>query len=236
MKKLLFVALIALISIGAMGQKTANEIIERYNQVTGLSKADFSIGSMMMDVSLSSPQGKIPMQVIKAEGAKYRIEASMMGQEMLAVANGQKGWIKVAGQPVQAMPKEAIDQMASQGDMTGSLKLDDKLFEFVLTGSEGGNYILLGTPRPGANTLGVTELVAHFSEKTGLMTRSISKLDVKGQKITVDVKLSGHKDFGGLTLPATMEVTTTGTPPMVLTVNDFKLNYPTAAWMFVEPK
>ncbi|MEG0032973.1 MAG: hypothetical protein RSF93_04615 [Mucinivorans sp.] len=236
MRKLLVLLCVVLVSTSAMAQQTAAQVIARYNEVTGLNKADFKAGNMMMDVAVATPQGNVAMQIIKAEGAKYRITANMAGQEMLAVANGEKGWMKVPGQAVQTLPKEAIDQLASQGDMTGSLKLDETLFDFVLTGEENGNYVVLGTPKKGANTMGITELVAYFSTKTDMMTRSISKLDIKGNKVNVDVKFSAVKDFNGLNLPSIMEIATTGAPMMTLTIKELNTIYPTAAWMFTEPK
>lgn len=234
MKKLITTVIIALISVSAFCQ-TAQEVIDRYNQVSGFDNINLDKGSVMMDLSMDTPMGKMPMQLIKAPGNKYRIEMTAAGQEVLIVADGKFGWVKVGGQ-VQPLPMDQLAQFTSQGDMASSLKMDNQNFDYTLVGQTDTQIELKGTPKESVKKIGLKESSFFFDKASGMLVKNTSKVEMNGKVLDVTTTMNDVKDFGdGLKMPSKMEILTTGAPKMSMIINKFETNYPTAPWMFVEP-
>lgn len=234
MKKLITTVIIALISVSAFCQ-TAQEVIDRYNQVSGFDNINLDKGSVMMDLSMDTPMGKMPMQLIKAPGNKYRIEMTTSGQEILIVADGKFGWVKVGGQ-VQPLPMDQLAQFTSQGDMASSLKMDNQNFDYTLVGQTDTQIELKGTPKESVKKIGLKESSFFFDKASGMLVKNTSKVEMNGKVLDVTTTMNDVKEFGqGLKMPSKMDILMTGMPKMSMIINKFETNYPAEAWMFVEP-
>lgn len=234
MKKLLLIITIALFSFGAMAQ-TATEILAKYNKATGLDKVDTNNVSFMSNVEAARPQGDMSVKLIAAPGSKYRAEISSVGQNVLAVMDGDNAWLK-APQGTQKVHKEALAAIIEVGNILNLLKMEQELFDFIYEGEKDGLYIVKATPKVGANTKGVKEATHYFDKTTGLNTKSIATVEMEGQTIKTESKTTGHKKFGDLTVPTSITVEANGHQALKMSILDVELDYPTAAWMFAEPK
>ena len=235
MKRILLLAGLLLVGVTGVSAQTSAEakaVIDRYNQAAGLSSETLA-GSALMDVHISTAGASMPMKIIKGTQAGcYRIEMSVPGQgEVLMVTDGKNGWVAAKGQPVQALPKQVIGQMASQGDMTGTLSVDDKNFDYTFVGASGGNEIIEGKPKAGVS-LPVKSLTMKFSTQNGLLT-SVATTTDQGQ--TVQVNVSDYKKFGGALIPTRMETTVSDAQNAVVTIKNIEFGIPTEPWMFAKP-
>lgn len=237
MKRIIFSLAMALLSMSAICQTTAAEIIERYNKISGFDKVAIAKNtSMFMEVDLDTPQGLMPIKMTKGDAAQFRVEMSIMGKDVLVVTDGKKGWIKVPDQAVQPMPKEALAKITSQGDVTNSLKMDNELLDYTFLEEKDGVQILNATPKADASKLGIIGATFSFDKKSGMLVGSTSKLKQNGKEIVVVTSMSDVKDFSGLKIPSKMIVEVTGVPKMTLIVRNMVMDYPTTAFMFAKPE
>lgn len=237
MKRLLFLALGAFfLSVASVAQTDAKAkaIIDRYNTLSGLDK-NAANGSALMEVQVAMAMQAIPMKIIKGtETGCFRIEMTVPGQgELLMVTDGKNGWVALKGQPVQALPREAIEQMASQGDVSGTLSVDEKNIDYTYVGASKGIETIEGTPK--AESLAAKNFKSvqmAFSESSGLLT-SVRMVNAKDQ--TVEVTVSNYQKFGNVMMPTRMETTVPGAQNAVVTIKNVEFGIPTEAWMFAKP-
>lgn len=232
MKRLLLLALGLLFSAVSMAQTDTRSqaIIDRYNQVTGLSN---SASSALMEVQVATAGVSIQMKITKgAESGCFRIEMTVPGQGLvLLVTDGKSGWVATKGAPVQSMPKQVIDQMAAQGDMSGSVSVDLKNFSYTYVGQVKGNEVISGVANSDSK-LPIKEVTMSFSPESGLLT-SVETKDPKGQSVVIS--MSDYQKFGAVMMPTRLETTVPGAQNAVVTIKNVEFGIPTEAWMFAKP-
>lgn len=231
MKKLLFFCAFALVALSSCAQDV-EAIMSRYEKVTGLDKIVKSKDiSLLTEMTIEAQSMKIPVKAIM-QGDKMRLEMEAMGMKMLMVRNGDKGWMSAGGQ-VQALPKEAIEQQAKQGDVLANMSWDKTKYDFAYIGEEKSGELTLqkveATDKdPNAE---IKKMTLYFDKATGLVKTA------KGSQggAEVEVSFDEYKDFNGLKLPAVMDTKMAGKSAAKITITNMELDYPTAEWMFVEP-
>lgn len=241
MKKLLFSVVALFVVATAAAQQDASKILDRYAEVTGISK--FNSGSsyrMMMDVSMDMDmQGqKITMPVkmiMQNPGNKMRVETEMQGQKVLLVINGDKGWQSVMGQ-VQALPADMINKVAKENNMLEKFSFDKSAYNVSFVESKTVNgvkcSIIKAVPKAGV-TPEIPESMITVDDATGLVTEVSAT--VQGQVIVST--MADYKKFGQLYFPSKMKINVGGgMMTSTLVINAVEFDYPTADWMFVEPK
>lgn len=230
-KNLLLIAAFAVFGcLSAMAQD-ADKVIAKFEQATGINNIDMKSAdaSMQMDMVVEAQGAKIPMNIIMQGKDKFRIEMEAMGQKMLMVRNGDKGWMSMAGN-VQPLPKEALEQQAQQSDVLGSMKIDREKYEITYVGAEGDFEILKITPKDPNDKVGAQTV--YFDKTTGLMTRALAK----AQGVDMEILMSDYKEMSGVKIPTVLTTSMGGKLAAKVIVNDLKLDYPTAPWMFAELK
>ncbi|CDN32054.1 hypothetical protein BN938_1977 [Mucinivorans hirudinis] len=235
MKKLFLTLALTIAAVVATNAQSGNEILEKYYKATNVSKLSSGVeGSFMIDMAVKANQGgmniEMPIKMIQQNpGNKIRMEMEMMGQKVLIVSNGTKGWIQMAGQ-VQEVPAEQLAQMTSQGNIVENLKWDESKFTNEYVGEKDGIKIVkIIAKDPNAQ---MKEMSLGFNAKSGLLEWT----EGTTQGMTVKTVLSDYKEFDGVSLPTAISVSMGGQEISVVNIKDLELDYPTAEFMFVEPK
>ncbi len=114
MKKItaLFVLFLMAFTYSAMADKV-DDIIKANLKAHGGEKAYKEMKTMYAEMEISVMGMNMPMKLWSQNPDKMRIEQSAMGQEIIVVNNGNKGWMKMGGN-VQEIPEEQLAQSKAQ--------------------------------------------------------------------------------------------------------------------------
>lgn len=114
MKKItaLFVLFLMAFTYSAMADKV-DDIIKANLKAHGGEKAYKEMKTMYAEMEVSVMGMNMPMKVWSQNPDKMRMEQSAMGQEVIVVNNGKKGWVKMGGN-VQELPEEQLAQSKAQ--------------------------------------------------------------------------------------------------------------------------
>ena len=114
MKKItaLFVLFLMAFTYSAMADKV-DDIIKANLKAHGGEKAYKEMKTMYAEMEVSVMGMNMPMKLWSQNPDKMRIEQSAMGQEIIVVNNGNKGWMKMGGN-VQEIPEEQLAQSKAQ--------------------------------------------------------------------------------------------------------------------------
>lgn len=235
MKKLLLSAALVLFGATATFAQDAETAMKRYLEVTNINALSGTQQSMMFDMTTKVVQGgtdmSIETKIIQANpGNKMRIEMEMMGQKIIIVLNDKQGWMQTAGH-VQPLPDAQLAQLGGQNDILSNLKWDKEKYTFEYIGIKDGIESVKVTPKEPKTGMS-NQIIVNFDQKTGL----IESLDTKIQDKDAKTVLADYKLFGDVRIPSVMTTLVDGKEVTKVIINSFELNYPTAEYMFVEPK
>ena len=197
MVKTLFIAMMALISVGASAQ-TVDEIVAKYVEVMGGKAKIATLKSVKMTGSMNSNGADVGITISKMQDVGMRVDVEVMGAANYQVVNNKSGWVYF---PVMGMiePKEMEgDQYksgAAQMDVQGALfnyKEKGSVIEYLgkemVNGAEA--YKLKVTNKKGyAST--------HFIDiKSNRYVKSLSKMSANGKEMEVETTFSDFKQNG----------------------------------------
>lgn len=235
MKKLLLSAALVLFGATATFAQDTETAMKRYLDATNIDALSGNRQSMMFDMTTKVVQGgtdmSIETKIIQANpGNKMRIEMEMMGQKIIIVLNDKQGWMQTAGH-VQPLPEAQLAQLGGQNDILSNLKWDTEKYTFEYIGVKDGIESIKVTPKEPKTGMS-NQIIVNFDQKTGL----IESLDTKIQDKDAKTVLADYKLFGDVRIPSVMTTLVDGKEVTKVIINSFELNYPTAEYMFVEPK
>lgn len=243
MRKLfLLVAVLIGITANVSAQTDAIAIIKRYENVLGMDKVPASFFERQMaDVELVAQGQQIDMNMIIQEPDKYRIEMDVMGQSILMVVDGDKGWMAMPEMGVMPMPEDAMAQLKNQTGMTRNYKWNTDDFDFELIGdvTEGGKALqaVRFTPKKPTEVTGATDnMMVYFDPATGLMDYITMDVMEGGMGYSAKVLTTDYKEFQGVRIPTVFHVSVDGTEVMTMTLRKVQFDYPVTAETFAEPK
>lgn len=87
-----------------------DDIIAKNIKAHGGEKAFTDLKDYYVEIEMSVMGMSMPMKSWNKGTEKSRVEASMMGQEMITVKNGDKIWVKAGGQVMELPPDQASQQ------------------------------------------------------------------------------------------------------------------------------
>ncbi len=227
--KLLTAILILFVASAAVYAKSAEEIIDKSIAAVGGDKID-NLKASFMEISMNVMNMEIPSKVWKA-GDKFRLESNNMGQEILVVYNGKKGWLKMAGN-VNEMPEAQVEQTRKQIEPpTNPLK--------SMLKKEGTKVEKVGKVKID----GVTAFNIKITEKDGTVsnffinskTYLVMKMTGKSERGPVEIHFKDYKDYDGIKMPAKIEINAGGMS-MTMTIKEFKPNPKIKSSLFEKPK
>jgi hypothetical protein len=137
---------------------------------------------------------------------KFRLEITDVFTQ---VVNGDKGWMK-AGEEVQDMPKEMLDEMKESVYFTSAtrlLSLDGK--EFKLTLKDGAKVDDRPTQAVVVSHPGHRDITLYFDNDSGLLVKSESQVksaEHEGKMVKAETWYKDYRDVQGAKLPGKMVV------------------------------
>ncbi|NBB22794.1 outer membrane lipoprotein-sorting protein [Runella sp. CRIBMP] len=236
MKKLVvIVALLASAALTVMAQ-SAEEILDKSIQARGGAEKLNSLKSLRMEGTVSVMGMEIPTKSVIVHRRGMRNEMEAMGQSIIMAIDGEKGWMinPMAGPEPTPLPEEQLKASVSQLDLSGITNYK----------SSGTKTELLGK-----ETLDGTEVYkVKMVSKDGMsMTHSIDtknfniirtaiKVNVSGQDVEVETKMSNYKIFDGISFPTTTEITNPQAGVIMTTITKVEINPAIDESVFVMPK
>jgi|GEM_PF-1590952 len=217
----------------------AEAVMDRYLKVSGFDKLTDNLADQSVMIEMNVKAGGIGMPIkgyIKYPD-KMRIEMSMMGENVLMVLNGKKGWMVMAGTK-QPLPAATVDQMAKQNDVMSNMKWDSSKFEMELLDqvTEDGKKLDVVKAIPKEKNLPVIEQVIYFNNADGMIVYVDAKIEAEGQSMDTRVVYGDYKTINGVRIPKSLVTIIGGVTAAEIDINTMEFNYPTADWMFAEPE
>lgn len=232
MRKIVVLTLLTLISLGSYAQDGAS-IVAKYRAATKLEKALASSRSQMINTTIKAQGQEIPTVItLSTPGSKMRAEMTMMGQKIILVINGDKGWMVMPGMNKQVLPAEQVGKTFSQNDILESVNIDPAKMDLKFIGKEKVGEVEYQVVEANEKAKPEEKIKLYFDPATSLL--AITKSKVQGMDVTMYTL--DYKNFGELLLPSVINVEAGGNTISTVTINDIDLEYPVAEWMFAEPE
>lgn len=172
-------------------EQSPQQVIDKYITALGGKTKLEAVKSIKSEAKMKVMGMEMSMVTKQMLPNKYRMEQNVMGQQMLQVFDGEKGYFSQAGQKMD-LPAPAIEELKNKKLFDAlSLKADD--YKKVEAVSEGGkNYILLSSDKG----------KSYFDATTGLLAKQTSE---KGDQI-----IEEYMEVEGIKVPKLMKVSAMG--------------------------
>lgn len=225
--KLMAAAVALLVSASAFAQ-TADEIVDKHITARGGADKLKGMQTLVMENSMSVQGMEIPMTQTIVAGKGFRQEMSIMGNQMITVVEGDKGWMirpammQGTGEP-EDLPADVLKGQSASLDPAGELfNYKDKGSKVELVGTEKVNgkdaFHLKVTDKNG----GISD--SWIDTSTFLQTKSKKTVNQGGQEIVQEVTFSDFKDVDGIKFPYTMETENPMAGAVTITTNKVVVN------------
>ena len=142
-------------------------------------------------------------------GKSFRTEVEVMGNKIITVIDGDKGWMNRpammggTGEP-EDMPADQVKMAGSQktlGSILTNAKKDGYKIELVSKEKlDGADVYLLTVTKPSGEDSKV-----YVSTATNFVVKTQAKVQVNGQEVDSEVSFSNYKMVNGLAFPHTVE-------------------------------
>ncbi len=233
-KTLMTIAVVLATAVAAVAQNP-QEIYEKFKAKTNveayeqarkgrseLIEANVAVGPMSMPIK---------MVVKHDDPAKFRMDMSVQGQDILIVFDGEAAYMTVQGQTQKITDPEQIKQLAPTNDITSQLgpKVTD-FSKLKYVGAEGECDVLSYDAGAEGN------FTLYINKTTNLLDKMKIETNVQGQSVAVETELKEYKSFasGEVLFPTVMEMNVMG-QVMKMEIVKLELDFPTAPWMFAAP-
>ena len=204
--KLVVAVIAVLLSSGAYAQ-TVDEIVDKHVAALGGLEKLNAVTNITTERSLAVNGMEIPSKTILVVGKSIRTESTVMGNSMLQVYDGGKGWMVMptmmggTGEP-QDMPADQLKQTVSQLDPFGALvNYKEKGNKVELVGKEKSDkkdvYHLKVMTKEG-------QALEEYLDATTFLVSKV-KTTANGQDI--EIGFSDYKEVDGVKFPNTMDMT-----------------------------
>jgi hypothetical protein len=236
MRKNLSLVFAAALAASAQEKPTAEQILDRFVQVTGGQEAYAKVRS-----EVTSETVELKAQGIKGKLATYRLASgeSYMAMEIEGAGKIEQGitggvsWENSAmtGPRVRTGEEKSISIRAALIDRDSQWRNHFSKTEF--TGEETVEgvvcYKLVLTPKEGSRTE-----TRFYEKESGLLKRTTMVMPTQMGDLPITVTLSGYKDFGGFKRPS-LNVTSMAGTEIVMTTSAVEYNTEIPADRFAIP-
>lgn len=231
--KLLSSIIILIFSSLAIMSQSVDEILDKSIEASGGVKAFENVKTTYSVIKMEVMGMEMKMKLYTKAPDKSRVEQSVMGQEIVVVFDGEKGWMNnpMAG-GVTEVPVDQIDQIKRQNSSNSSNLWDwrkregvtiEKIGKVRLDGASV--YHLKVTEKDG------TESNIYLDANTYLMT----KLTMPSEAGDVEIKFLDYKDYDGFKM-ASRFVTEAMGMEVIATMEEYKINIPVDDSLFAKPE
>jgi hypothetical protein len=209
--------LLAMLLIAGTAQhisaQSVDEIIAKH--ITAMGGADklSKLKSVAITASMQVMNMELPVKITIVQNKGFRTETTVEGLTIIQATDGVKGWMinPMAGDgKAIELPQEAVQQYATQTDLTGLYNYKAKGYVATLEGEqdlEGAKvYKVNITLKSGVKQEN------YISKDTYYILKVVATVSANGQLITTENIQSNFKQVDGITFPFTSELTTTAMP------------------------
>ncbi|NLO19915.1 MAG: outer membrane lipoprotein-sorting protein [Ignavibacteria bacterium] len=237
MKTKLVTLVMFLFAAAYANSQNVDMIINKAISQIGGEKAFKAINSFEYDMTMVGMGMEMPMKIYKKGDDKFRLEMSFMGQDMISILNGNKGWTKTAGN-VTEVPEEAINEFKEQ--LTSQVDVFD--MPFMNYKEKGVSFELLGEePVDGMDAYKIEVIsddansVIYIDKTTNLLVKASTVQNIGGQDMDADIYMSDYKSVGSLKMPHKVQVKSGGEDLVQVVLNSVKINEDIDDSLFQKP-
>jgi outer membrane lipoprotein-sorting protein len=224
MKKSILTTVVFLLvsSVSFVQAQNLKEILDKHFNAIGQDKLA-KVKTYSIRAKVNQMGMEIPMEMKMKKPNKFRMEMDMMGQKMIQVYNGEKGWVMapwISSEP-QELAGAELDQAMAQADIDGELyHYKEKGHQVELAGKENIDgidmYNLKLTDKNG-------NIKNYYIDADKYLISQVKATAVSmGQEVTVTQKMEGYKDFDGIKI-ATKIISKTPMGDAEILMEDIKL-------------
>lgn len=225
MKKSIFTLIVFFIisSVSVIQAQNLKEVLDKHFDAIGQDKLA-KVETYAVKAKVSQSGMEIPMEMKMKKPNKFRMEMDMMGQKMIQVYNGEKGWVVapwISSEP-QELTGAELEQAMAQADIDGELyNYEKKGHQLELIGKE----MVDGTEMYNLKLTDKNDGVKNYyiDAETYLIKQVKAKAVSMGQEMNVTQKLEDYKDFDGIKL-ATKIVSSTPMGDAEILMEEIKLD------------
>lgn len=231
--KLLSSVILLIFSSLAIMSQTVDEILDKSIEASGGAKAFENIKTSYSVIKMEVMGMDMKMKMYYKAPNKSRVEQNVMGQEIVVVIDGEKGWMKnpMAG-GVTEIPIDQIEQVKKQNSTNNSTLWDLRKKEGV-TIEKVGKVRLDGTS---AYHLKVTEKDGTVSNiYIDADTYLMSKLSMPSEAGDIEIKFLDYKNYDGFKMASRFTTEAMGME-VIATLEEYKINVPVEESMFSKPE
>ncbi|MFT4032991.1 MAG: outer membrane lipoprotein-sorting protein [Siphonobacter sp.] len=226
------------LTLAAQAQ-TVDEIVEKNIAARGGAEKLKGLKTLVIENSMSTQGMDIPMKQSIIVGRGMRMDISVMGNEMITVIDGDKGWalrppmMGGTGEP-EDLPADQLKGTQGQMDPTGPLyNYKEKGNTIELVGKEPvdkkDTYHLKVTTKDG----NVADY--YIDANTYLLTKQVATANMNGQEMKQEMTFADYKDVDGIKFSQTMETSSPMGGTMTITTNKIVVNGPLDEKIFAKP-
>ncbi|HVO10155.1 MAG TPA: hypothetical protein VMX54_05315 [Vicinamibacteria bacterium] len=226
MPGLVLLGLAAAATLAAVPGPTADEVIARSVEAQGGLQRIRAVQTVRMTGSMSAGAMEMPMTLEFKRPSRIRAEQTVRGQRTVQGYDGRRAWvIPPGGRRAEALPPEAVAQMAQRADFEGPLvDYKAKGSQAELVGRErleqGDAYRIKLTHADGQSEFYLVDA------RSWLLVRVEAKRTVQGRVIDGETTLSGYRESGGWKWPMLIESSVKGMPEQTITFSGIEVNLP----------
>jgi outer membrane lipoprotein-sorting protein len=214
MKKF-FIVLTVFVLVGALGySQTVDDIINKYAEAMGGKAKMENVKTMKSVLKMKTPQGEMPMTFYSKKPKNFRMELSVMGQNIVTAFDGKTGW---AINPLQGNtdPRELKENELQQADMAWDMLTDPYIYYKKL----GHKVELIGTEEVEGSEVYNIKLTRKNNKVSHIYLDAENYIPIKtavfqkipnGGEMKVEMILGDYKPVEGVLYPFSMETTIMG--------------------------
>ncbi len=232
---------ILLIAPALFGQApTLDQILAKhYEAKGGLAKLK-AVSSMRLTAKMSGGPMDFPAVIEAKRPAKFRMELSIQGNQLIQAYDGKVGWSinpfqQSAKKDAEPMTPDELREMEVQADIDGPLvDWKEKGHALELQGREsvdGGDTFKLKLVLKNGNTQTI-----YLDTDSYLEVKTSSKRKIRDTEIEAETTLGDYKEVGGLMMAHAIEAGAKGSPQkQKIVIEKVEFNVPLADDRFSMP-
>ncbi len=235
MKKQL-ITLVALVAIPAISfAQTADEVIDKHVAAIGGADKIAAVKTLEMDQSMAVMGMEMTAKNVYVIGQSLRSDVSVMGQQIINVFDGDKGWMinpMAGGSSAQDLPAEALK--------AAKTATEPQMFHLAYLKADKLPYELVGKEKfknEDAFNLKVTRPEGVYNYYVAADDYQLLGLKGTGPQGETSATFSDIKVVDGLSVPHTFEVSNPQVPaPITAKITKLTINGPVDNTIFAKPK
>lgn len=185
-------------SVGIVNAQNLKEVLDKHFKAVGQDKLT-KVETYSIKAKVTQMGTEIPLDMKMKKTNKFRMEMDIMGQKMVQVFDGEKGWVlsPMIGNEPQELSGAELDQAMAQADIEGELyNYEKKGHQVEFVGKEN----IDGTDMYNLKVTSKNGIVRNYyiDADTYLLSQVKGSASSMGQQINATQKMLDYKDFDGI--------------------------------------